>query len=134
MSHLEGNRMFSSRLEVINIANVLQFCTQSSAGKYLRLTGNTPPITVQSVITGSSCCLTIMHLFSYVLLEPKNLSLLAKIRTSGGNSLQRAVRCWHSCPERLWMFHPWWCSRPGWMGPWAVWSTDRSGGWWPCLW
>jgi len=38
------------------------------------------------------------------------------------------------CPERLWMLHPWRCSRPGWMRPWATWSSTRSGGWWPCLW
>ena len=29
----------------------------------------------------------------------------------------RVVRCWNSCPERLWMPHPWRCSRPDWMGP-----------------
>jgi len=38
------------------------------------------------------------------------------------------------CPERLWMFRPWRCSRPGWMEPWAAQSSPRSGGWWPCLW
>jgi len=37
------------------------------------------------------------------------------------------------CPERLWIFGPWSCSRPGWMGPWATGSTTRSGGWWSCL-
>jgi len=31
------------------------------------------------------------------------------------------------CPERLWMLHPWRCSRPGWMEPWATWSSTRSG-------
>ena len=30
--------------------------------------------------------------------------------------------------------HPWRCSRPGWMGPWAAWSGIKCGGWWPCLW
>ena len=25
---------------------------------------------------------------------------------SGGSSSQRAVRCWNSCPERLWMPRP----------------------------
>ena len=29
---------------------------------------------------------------------------------------------------------PWKCSRPGWMKPWATWSSPRSGGWWSCLW
>ena len=38
----------------------------------------------------------------------------------------RVVRC---CPERLWMPHPWRCSRPGWMGPWAAWSGIKCGGW-----
>ena len=33
---------------------------------------------------------------------------------------QRVVRHWHSCPEKLWVPHPWRCSRPGWMGPWAA--------------
>ena len=42
----------------------------------------------------------------------------------------RAVRC---CPERLWMPLPWRCSRPGWMGPWAAWSSIRYGAWRPCL-
>jgi len=36
------------------------------------------------------------------------------------------------CPERLWMPRPWRCSRPGWMRPWATWSS-KWGGWWPCL-
>jgi len=31
------------------------------------------------------------------------------------------------------MPHPGRCSRPGWMGPWAAWSSIRYGGWWPCL-
>jgi len=31
-----------------------------------------------------------------------------------------AVRRWHSCPEKLWVPHPWRRSRPGWMGPWAA--------------
>ena len=34
---------------------------------------------------------------------------------------QRAVRPWHSCPEKLWVPHPWRCSGPGGMGPWAAW-------------
>ena len=34
------------------------------------------------------------------------------------------------CPEKLWMSHPWKCSRPGWMGPWAAWSSGRC----PCPW
>ena len=38
------------------------------------------------------------------------------------------------CPDRLWMHHPWRCSRPGWMGPWAAWSSIKCGGWQPCLW
>ena len=29
---------------------------------------------------------------------------------------------------------PWRYSRPGWMGPWAAWSSIKHGGWWPCLW
>jgi len=31
----------------------------------------------------------------------------------------------YNCPERLWMPHPWRCSRPGWMGPWAAWSSIK---------
>jgi len=49
-------------------------------------------------------------------------------------STKRVVRCWNSCPERLWMRHSRRCSRAGWMGPWAAWSGIRYGGWWPCLW
>ena len=30
------------------------------------------------------------------------------------------------------MPRPWRCSRLGWMGPWATWSS-KWGGWWPCL-
>ena len=37
------------------------------------------------------------------------------------------------CPEKLWMPHPWRCSRPGWMGPWAAWSSIKCEGWWPWL-
>ena len=33
---------------------------------------------------------------------------------------QRVVRHWHSCPEELWVPHPWRHSRPGWRGPWAA--------------
>jgi len=32
--------------------------------------------------------------------------------------------------EKLWMPHPWKCSRPGWMGLWATWSAERC----PCSW
>ena len=28
----------------------------------------------------------------------------------------RVVRHWTGCSEKLWMPHPWQCSRPGWMG------------------
>ena len=28
----------------------------------------------------------------------------------------RVMRHWHRLPEKLWMSHPWKCSRPGWMG------------------
>ena len=34
--------------------------------------------------------------------------------------MQRPVRPWHCCPEKLWMLHIWRCSRPGWMGSWAA--------------
>lgn len=53
---------------------------------------------------------------------------------SGGSSSQREWDAGTGCPERLRMLHPWRCSRPVWMGPWATWSSTRSGGWWPCLW
>jgi len=33
---------------------------------------------------------------------------------------QTVVRHWHSCPEKLWVPHPWRHSRPGWMRPWAA--------------
>ena len=33
-------------------------------------------------------------------------------------------------PENLWMAHPWKCSRPGWMGLWATWSSGGC----PCPW
>lgn len=36
---------------------------------------------------------------------------------------EEVVRPMYSCPERLWMPHPWRISRLGWMGPWAAWST-----------
>ena len=52
----------------------------------------------------------------------------------GGSSLPR--EWWDAgtgCPERPWMPHPWRCSRPGWMGPWATWSSIRYGGWWPSM-
>ena len=49
---------------------------------------------------------------------------------SGGSSL--LWEWWGAgtgCPERLWMLHPWRCSRPGWMGPWAAWSSIKCGSW-----
>jgi len=40
------------------------------------------------------------------------------------------VRPCHSCPEKLWMPHPWRQSRPGWMGPVLTWPVgwQRSHG------
>jgi len=34
--------------------------------------------------------------------------------------IQRVVRHWHSCPEKLWVPHPWRCSRPNWIWLWAA--------------
>ena len=54
---------------------------------------------------------------------------------SGGSSL--LCEWWGArtgCPERLWMPRPWRCSRPGWMGASAAWSSIKWGGWWSCLW
>jgi len=42
---------------------------------------------------------------------------------------QRAVRPWHSCPEKLWAPHPWRHSGPGWR-PWAA----SAAGLQPCPW
>ena len=42
----------------------------------------------------------------------------------------RVVRHRTGFPESLWMPHPWQCSRPGWMGLWATWSSGRC----PCPW
>lgn len=42
--------------------------------------------------------------------------------------------CWiseGSCPERLWMPHPWGHSRPSWMGSCAAWSSIRYRVWRP---
>jgi len=33
---------------------------------------------------------------------------------------ERAVRLWHSCPDKLWVPHLWRHSRPGWERPWAA--------------
>ena len=30
------------------------------------------------------------------------------------------------CPEKPWMSHSWNCSRPGWMGLWATWSSGSG--------
>ena len=35
--------------------------------------------------------------------------------------------------EKLWVLHPWRCSRQGWMGSWTTWYSTTSGGWCPCL-
>jgi len=40
----------------------------------------------------------------------------------------------HYYEARRFAIKIWRCSSPGWMGPWATWSSTRSGGWWPCLW
>ena len=34
------------------------------------------------------------------------------------------------CPRKLWMLHPWRCSRPGWTEPWVIWFSVRC----PCPW
>ena len=56
--------------------------------------------------------------------------------TSGGSSLLwewwgagTAAQRGCGCPV-----HPWRCSRPGWLGPWAAWAGITCGDWWPCLW
>ena len=65
--------------------------------------------------------------------QKENLGCLTGIR--GKFLAERVVRCWTAaqrgcgCP-----IHPWRCSRPGWMGPWAAWAGMKCGGWWPCLW
>ena len=41
--------------------------------------------------------------------------------------IQRLVRHWYCCPEKLWMPHPCRCSRLGWMRPWAVWAGGDRG-------
>ena len=47
----------------------------------------------------------------------------------------RVVRCWTAVQRGCGcLVHPWRCSRPGWMGPWAAWAGMKCGGWWPCLW
>jgi len=38
------------------------------------------------------------------------------------------------CPEKLWLPAPWQCSRPGWMGLWATWSSGRCPCWWQGGW
>ena len=57
-----------------------------------------------------------------------------RLNVRGKFFTMRMVRCWNSCPERLWMPHPWRCSRPGWMEPWAAWAGISYGDGWPCLW
>ena len=48
---------------------------------------------------------------------------------SGGSPSQREWRVVGTdCPESLWMLHPWSCSRPVWMGPWATWSSTWGRG------
>jgi len=50
----------------------------------------------------------------------KNIKLKEEIFRSGARRnffTQSVMRRWHSCPEKLWVPHPWRCSRPGWMGP-----------------
>jgi len=52
---------------------------------------------------------------------------------SGGNSLQRVVKCWHRLPREA-VDAPSLEIQPGRTRPWAAWFGTRSGGWWPCLW
>jgi len=35
----------------------------------------------------------------------------------------RVVRHWNRLLEKLWMTHPWKCSRPAWIVLWATWSS-----------
>ena len=44
--------------------------------------------------------------------------------------IMRVLRHWHGLPRKLWLPPPWQCSRPGWMGLWAAWSSGRC----PCSW
>ena len=46
----------------------------------------------------------------------------------------RVVRCWNRLPKEVVDAPFLECSRPGWMGPWAAWSSIKWGGCWPCLW
>ena len=47
---------------------------------------------------------------------------------------ERVVRCWNRLSKEAVDAPSLGCSRPGWMGPWAAWSSIKCGGWWPCLW
>jgi len=54
---------------------------------------------------------------------------------SGGNfSLREWWGFGTRCSENLWMPHPWRCSRPGWMRPWAAWFSAWSSSWQPWAW
>ena len=48
--------------------------------------------------------------------------------SSFNNSSQEFL---HESRSKVMFVHPWRCSRPGWIGPWATWSS-KWGGWWPC--
>ncbi|KFU98841.1 U5 small nuclear ribonucleoprotein 200 kDa helicase, partial [Tauraco erythrolophus] len=56
--------------------------------------------------------------------------LLSFIQAALGDQVRMGMPQHGCCPEKLWLPHPWQCSRPGWMGLWATWCSGRC----PCPW
>ena len=90
----------------------------SECGSHLCIWRNLSTMFVQNHKHNKSCqlpcelAIDCIHLWGFLILELE----AANINTA----MMWSMPC------------PWRCSRPGWMRPWATWSS-KWGSWWPCL-
>jgi len=100
-------------------------CSQVSTVK-LSKTSQSAFITQWSFVDCRQCLLVILH---PKIISQKYTGKQAGLPHTITTELQIHIAD-PSCPERLWMPHPWSHSRPDWMWLWAAWSS----GWRPCPW
>jgi len=75
----------------------------------------------------SKLCSASLALEKYHVLLAKHWS--ATLHNMSGSTIPTSA----NMPEKRWMPHPWRCSRPGWMEPWAAWSITWLNSWQPCM-
>ena len=65
-------------------------------------------------------CISNVRLLALLNIFPKLFLTCSMFSMHSAREIQIRSHEEDFCPERLWIFHPWRCLRPGWMGPWAI--------------